>query len=301
MNELLAIKNAVHVFSGVNAFPMVDQAFKLAVTRKRTIGIMSEPFNWFGLKGKLRFVKYFLFNLKYGNRIDFILTTGKRGRWCFERTGFTENKIFEWAYFTETPDVSVYDNKTADFKLLFIGSIDKRKNILSLVDVCRKLNIINQLQIIGTGNLEKELLQKIGDTECQYLGKVPNQAIHKIIAHSDVLALPSIFDGWGAVVNEALMCGIPVIASDNCGSSALLQGIRGRVFSVKKNNLEDVLKDFITVLPYNAEQRKEIRNWAFRNISGEAAARYFTDIIKHVRKETVQRPVAPWLVNTEIH
>ena len=35
------------------------------------------------------------------------------------------------------------------------------------------------------------------------------------------MILPSDFDGWGAVVNEALLCGVPVIASDACGASCV--------------------------------------------------------------------------------
>jgi glycosyltransferase involved in cell wall biosynthesis len=139
------------------------------------------------------------------------------------------------------------------------------------------------------------LQQAIRNTKCNYWGKVPNQEVHKIIADSDVLILPSIYDGWGAVVNEALMCGTPVIASNNCGSSILLQSIRGRVFSIEKDNLDEVLQGFLSVLPYDINKRKEIKNWALQNISGEAAAKYFDEIIADVVGNTFQRPVVPWL------
>jgi glycosyltransferase involved in cell wall biosynthesis len=295
---LLDMENAIHVFWGVQSFKMSDKAFKFAVKEKLFIGIFSEPYNWLGIKGKLRFVKYSLFRIRYGKYIRFILTTGRRGRWCFESAGFRKDIIYDWGYFTETPDMQIQENQTNDIKLLFIGRIDKRKNILSLVSTCKELNIIDKLQIIGIGHLEKALLNRIDNTKCEYLGKIPNKEIHKIIVNADVLILPSIYDGWGAVVNEALMCGVPVIASNRCGASILINDIRGQVFSIEKNNLKEILQDFIVRLPYDINKRKDIRTWALQNISGETAARYFIDIIKHISQESIQRPIAPWLKNT---
>jgi glycosyltransferase involved in cell wall biosynthesis len=287
--------NAIHIVSGVQAFKLPSRAFKIAVRKNLTTGIFSEPFNWMGVKGKLRFFKYWLFRMRYSKHICFILTTGRRGRRCFESVGFSKSIIYDWAYFTETHTIAIHENQTENPKLLFIGSIDTRKNVLRLVSVCKKLGFIDNLTIIGTGPLENQLQQAIQNTECNYLGKVPNQEIHKIIAASNVLILPSIYDGWGAVVNEALMCGTPVIASDNCGASILLRGIRGRMFSIEKDNLEEVLRDFLTVLPYDIGRREEIKSWAMQNISGETAAKYFDAIIQHVLKKSPQRPIVPWL------
>ncbi|MDR2407242.1 MAG: glycosyltransferase [Bacteroidales bacterium] len=296
MNELFQIKDAVHIVAGVWAYKIPSRAFKIAVKRRLNVGIYSEPFNWMGIKGKLRLIKYWLFRALYSKHIRFILTTGNRGRWCFESVGFDKSIIYDWAYFTETPELKQQVHTATRLpKLLFIGSIDARKNILSLIEICKKLGIIDQLHIVGVGTLEPELRHAIENTNCQYLGKVLNCEVHSIIAASDVLILPSIYDGWGAVVNEALMCGTPVIASDNCGSSVLLQNIRGRVFSIKNDNLEDVLRDFLTALPYDISKREEIKSWAIQNISGETAAKYFNEIMENVMGKTSQKPVAPWL------
>lgn len=291
--------DAIHIVSGAHVYKIPHKAFKLAIKTNAIVGIFSEPFQYMGVKGKLRFLKYWLFRIRYSKHVSFILTTGERGRWCFESVGFSRSIIYDWAYFTETHTIAIRENQTKDIKLLFIGSIDTRKNILRLISVCKKLECIDNLNIIGTGPLENQLQQAIRNTNCNYLDKVPNKEIHKIIGDSDVLILPSIYDGWGVVVSEALMCGTPVIASSNCGSSVLLQGIRGRVFSIEEDNLEEVLQDFLTVLPYDAGKREEIKHWALQNISGETAARYFDEIISDVMGNTTQRPVAPWLIEKE--
>ena len=291
----LSETEAVHIVSGVWSFKLSKQVLRHLVKKQKTIGIFSEPFNWMGIKGEMRIVKYWLFRLSCGSSIRFILVTGERGRWCYEKIRFPKSKIFDWAYFTETPAITIKQDMLSTPKILFIGSIDKRKNILTLVDICMKTGVIDNLTIIGVGPLEATLRKKIKGTQCKYLGRIPNKEVHQIIADSDVLILPSLYDGWGAVVNEALMCGIPVIASNNCGSSILVQGERGRVFSIKNNDLKKVISDFVRELPYSVDKRENIRNWALQNISGETAVKYFNEIMEHVFFITAQRPMAPWL------
>jgi glycosyltransferase involved in cell wall biosynthesis len=301
LNQFLAQKDAIQVFSGINSFELPAKAFKIAIKNKLNIGIISEPFNWVGWKGKLRFIKYYIFRLKYNKRIDFILAIGNRGRWCYERTGFSKQNIFDWAYFTEKPKSNQRENISDDIpSFLFIGSIESRKNILTLVCTC--LGITDQsfyLNIIGTGPLENELKKKINQSnKIHYLEAEPNTQITHFIENAKVLVLPSIFDGWGAVVNEALMCGTPVISSDNCGASVLLDNKeRGYVFSVKKNNLKEILINFLYQLPYSLEKKQNIKNWALQNISGEVAAKYFSQICEYIYMGPKHRPIAPWLKN----
>lgn len=46
--------------------------------------------------------------------------------------------------------------------------------------------------------------------------------VPEFMQHNDVLILPSLHDGWGAVVNEAMTLGLYVIVSDRCGAKALI-------------------------------------------------------------------------------
>ncbi|MFX9050260.1 glycosyltransferase, partial [Acinetobacter baumannii] len=54
-----------------------------------------------------------------------------------------------------------------------------------------------------------------------------------LLAQSDVVVVPSRHDGWGAVVNEAIGYGIPVVCTDRCGSLDMVTRPRlGTVCSV---------------------------------------------------------------------
>ena len=61
-----------------------------------------------------------------------------------------------------------------------------------------------------------------------------------------VFILPSISEPWGLVANEAMMCGLPVILSNKCGSSFDLVQDNGYVFDPhNQKSLENNLNRFI--------------------------------------------------------
>lgn len=306
INELLKADNSVHIFSGVSSYPYVHNVFKKAVAQKLRIGIMTEPYDWIGFKGLLRRGKYFLFNLQYSNSIDFILAIGHKGRECLQAASFSSTKIYDWGYFTEsspreTPPDSTFSGKP---RLIYVGRLSKGKGILGLIELCRSLeNSYESITIIGHGSEEFALRNLIaGRTKFHFLGAVSNNAVMEAISSADLMVLPSIAkDGWGAVINESLMLGIPVITSDYCGASVLLDGkIRGEVFSVSNNNLEDVLKRWLQKGKLTLAHRKQIQQWAKEHISGEEAAKYLLKIVDYnYSSGNIDLPVAPWLKNAD--
>lgn len=298
INELLELNNCAHIFTGIDSFPLPSKVFKLAVEKKLKIGVMLEPFIWIGWKGKLRFLKYYMLRLKYQNKIDFILAIGDRGRWCYEKVGFSKNKIFDWAYFTENnlPDDNIDKSFHLLPKILFVGSIDANKNIIQSLKIVRNyLSYIDKFEIVGVGPLERELIL-LTDHKIIYRGKFNNSEISTIMSQADLLILPSIYDGWGAVVNEALMVGTPVLASDNCGASVLVNENRGKLFSITKNNFEEKFLETLNDLKFGKFSRKEIKDWSSKNIGGESAAIYFESIINTVYADK-RRSNTPWLNN----
>ncbi|MFV0470004.1 MAG: glycosyltransferase family 4 protein [Dysgonomonas sp.] len=298
IDTLANIPNAIHIFSGLDN-PNIDKiAKKVKPKDDLKIGVFTESFRYNEVIGIFRYIKYFLLFIKQKKKIDFILTAGSIAYRQFKRIGFEEGKLYNWAYITEYVNNSIECDNSLHSKasLLFVGSIDDRKNIMNLIAVCNKLKRNSfTLKIIGRGPLENDMFEAIkSNSDITYIGVIDNKEISSYMESADLLILPSKYDGWGAVVNEALMCGLPVLASNHCGAKDLLKDGRGRIFSIEENNLEQVLFDFIKELPYTNEKREEIKRWARGNISGEAAAEYLIEIIDYVENGGV-KPEAPWL------
>jgi len=65
-------------------------------------------------------------------------------------------------------------------------------------------------------NIE-EYCRNNGAENVVFIGGVSWRDVPKFLALSDVLVLPSTSEPWGLVVNEAMVCGLPVIVSNRCG------------------------------------------------------------------------------------
>ncbi|MBS9523190.1 glycosyltransferase family 4 protein [Litoribacter ruber] len=292
---------AIHVFGGIDAFPFVFEAFKLAVGLKSRILVYLETVNLEGFKGQLRFIKYTLLFRKYEKHIRGILATGLTAKRSFIKLGFPEAKIYDWGYFTEEPD-NVLDfgqeNKNKP-SYLYVGALIKRKNIVPIIKtVCKFSEKVERFTVLGGGPLENEvkaLLEPVGNFH--FSGSVSNTEVFGLMKTHDYLILPSYFDGWGAVVNEALMSGMKVLVSNRCGASVLVaKNEAGLVFDpFFPESFESVFRKSLQDGPLENESRVAIQNWAVSTISGPVVSMYFEKIIEHIFEGSEDLTEAPWL------
>ncbi len=79
------------------------------------------------------------------------------------------------------------------------------------------------LILLGDGPLRDALqtqIDTLGLTDAvRFWPGQPWFRVPAVLALADVLVLPSLSEPWGLVVNEAMVCGMPVIVSDRCGCS----------------------------------------------------------------------------------
>lgn len=296
--------DAVHIITGIDGFAMPYKAFKIATARKLKVMNMLEPYEWAGVKGFLRWIKYSILQLRYGRNINGILAIGALGEKVYRKAGFKASKIFQWGYFTQaTPHLSSLQGGVGGRLpcMLFVGRLDENKNSRLLIKTMEPmLDSVECLTIVGDGVLREEIKLKVEGLRLKdrvkIMGNVPNTKVHELMQQHDIFVLPSNYDGWGAVINEALQNGMRVIVSENCGGNVLVDGkTRGEVFHFAEGNLSlsAVLERWIAKGPLSAEERKEIINWAEEHISGEKAAEYLEEIINYLYNGAV-RPIAPW-------
>lgn len=300
---------SVHIFSGIRAYPLVRNAFLQSLSTGALVGIISESADLRGFKGMARLGLGKIEAFRFHNKIDFILAMGDSGIQWFKKCGFPEDKIYLFGYFVEKIELhknnfKQYNNCTNHkFRLLFIGQLIKRKGVDILLQALSGLKESDWfLDIIGEGKEGKnnENLSQILNLSKRAIfhGAKNNMETIEFLKTADLLVLPSRFDGWGAVVNEALMCGTPVVCSDACGAADLIKGsFRGEIFKTEStSDLCRILARRILQGKKTPELSSKIKTWS-KKIEGETAANYLLEVIDASLNKK-QKPMPPWINTT---
>jgi glycosyltransferase involved in cell wall biosynthesis len=131
----------------------------------------------------------------------------------------------------------------------FLGRLDPSKGILETIEAVRKKSETEKGKIVfriaGTGKLHKEIEAKVKEYNfIEFLGKVPYSEVDTYVASCDFLICPSRVDNLPTVCLEALMLGIPVIATDRGGLPEIIDdGVEGYLLnSLEFNEFEKVIE-----------------------------------------------------------
>jgi len=150
------------------------------------------------------------------------------------------------------------EQPAAKRNFVFVGRLAPEKNLEMLINAFVNLqNNLSETQswgllFVGDGpsreRLEKLASKSQNPANFFFEGGFPWYRVPEWLAKSDVLVLPSLSEPWGLVVNEAMVCGMPVVVSKNCGCAEDLvkNGKNGFSFDPKhQQELENSLRFFI--------------------------------------------------------
>jgi glycosyltransferase involved in cell wall biosynthesis len=293
----------VQLFSEFVADADIRELLTRSIAMPGLVGIVSEGRDWRGVKGLIRQFHSFVCERRYTKRVNFVLAIGHLAREWFVRCGFTQDKIFEFCYVVEefNKNSLIIDDYYGPIRLVFVGQLIPRKGVDVLFNALLRIQTKAwTLRILGDGpelrSLNNIALRQGWCDKIQFLGYMNNTIVRGELANADILVLPSHWDGWGAVVNEALMCGTRVICSDYCGSADLIKDTTyGRVFtSGSPDSLADALDQEFKKGPVTCKERLEIMRYA-DSIRGESIAKYLYEIIEFVSGGYKGlRPIPPW-------
>jgi glycosyltransferase involved in cell wall biosynthesis len=128
------------------------------------------------------------------------------------------------------------------FSVGTISHLNKRKRIEILIKSFLEASIANsELLIGGTGN-QLQYLKKIanGDARVKFLGFVPDDELSDFYNSLDVFVFPSIMEGYGLPIVEAMACNKPVITLND---GEIPKDVKDKTFISSKENLAKDLKN----------------------------------------------------------
>jgi glycosyltransferase involved in cell wall biosynthesis len=112
---------------------------------------------------------------------------------------------------------------SSDAVILFCAKLQPWKRPLDLFRAFAKANLSNGVLVFaGEGPLRAELESEAAAlgvaARVRFLGFVNQTQLPAVYTSADLLVLPSVYDAFGVVVNEAMLCGCPVVVSDRVGA-----------------------------------------------------------------------------------
>lgn len=223
---------------------------------------------------------------------DYLLSLGvKPSKIAVRNAAVIDEDLIRENYDRARSEMPSHKSTEADTrKFIYVGRLAPEKNLEMLIRAYGAVHKTAKdeswkLLIVGDGPLRENLETQVADSgqtdNIIFAGGFPWHQVPGWLAKSDVLILPSKSEPWGLVVNEAMVCGMPVIVSENCGCAEDLvkNDVNGFTFDPEEQlQLESALRFFINnpehILSMGKESLKLIAPFSSKTVAYEMANCY---------------------------
>jgi glycosyltransferase involved in cell wall biosynthesis len=169
---------------------------------------------------------------------------------------------------------------------LFCGKLQRWKGPDNLLEAFARANVPNSyLAFAGDGpersNLERRAAEMGLADRVRFLGFLNQSQLPSAYCAADLFVLPSLFEPFGLVVNEAMLCGLPVVVSDRVGArfDLVRPDENGYIFPAGDvDALGAILRE---ILP-NAEKRGRLGEAARRRMETWSPREYVEHVVRAI-------------------
>jgi glycosyltransferase involved in cell wall biosynthesis len=163
-------------------------------------------------------------------------------------------------------------------RVLFVGSLGQRKGLSYLFAACRQAGSAVTLTVIGRKPLARcrALDRELG--AARWIASCTHQRILGEMAAHDVLVFPSLFEGFGLVLLEAMAMGLPVITTTHtAGPDLIHDGVEGFIVPIRDSEaiatrLELLHRDPARLAAMAQQARQRARAFSWNNYETTMAA-----------------------------
>jgi glycosyltransferase involved in cell wall biosynthesis len=147
-------------------------------------------------------------------------------------------------------------NLTGKKILLFVGRFIQEKALPNFIDAIHSLLLEREdliLVLVGDGDekhkVQAQIVEKHLEQKVFLPGRFEGEELYAWYLCASGFVLPSTIEPFGAVVNEALIFGLPVLCSKYAGASYLVSSDKGMLFDpLSENDTINKLNSFITTI-----------------------------------------------------
>jgi len=137
-------------------------------------------------------------------------------------------------FYPRPPTSDTADVDNVGFRALYVGRVGPRKGVHYLLQAWKELRLpSSELLLLGVNEFRNDWLSKYRDV-FRHVPTVPHSSLNAYFSSANIVVFPSLAEGFGLVVVEAMACGIPVIATQNtCGADVITDGVDGFVVPIR--------------------------------------------------------------------
>lgn len=228
--------------------------------------------------------KYSAYEIK---EADAFLVASDYTRRSLVDSGIDNHRIFTCRYGID--DFSCNDitntntsSNRAILKVMYAGNINRQKGAYQLIRVANNLPA-EKYAFTFYGNFRHDDPVYVNNRwKYRFMGHIPREEMKKAYSESDLFIFPTLADGFGFVVAEALSYGVPVIASSNAGSSDLIKnGVNGFIYEAGN---DAALKKLLEMFESDRELLKKMKISCRESIKNITWKQYFKDIDKALKE-----------------
>jgi glycosyltransferase involved in cell wall biosynthesis len=169
--------------------------------------------------------------------VDYLLVPSKFVERTFLESGYPKQKIILLPYGVDNQEFDTDAKKTRQIKsvvkILCVGQIILRKGQYYLLEAVKSLNARSlkiKFELTLVGSFDRQYMDQLKklSVDFHHIPHIHNNDMQKFMAGFDIFVIPSLEDGFGVVVSEALAAGLPVVATTNVGAADIIKdGVNG--------------------------------------------------------------------------
>ncbi len=186
---------------------------------------------------------------------------------------FSRKRIIEWSGVPKEKVINVGNGVDEAFQakgvihkpgylyFLYVGNRKPHKNITRLLKAFAISGLGSEMKLVLSGEPDKEIMQIIINYELQELvvfaGFLNDTALAELYRGALALLLPSLYEGFGLPIAEAMACGTPVLTS-NVAAMPEVSGNAGLL--VNPHSVDEISEGMSVVVENGALRKKMIVN-----------------------------------------
>ncbi|WP_028521860.1 glycosyltransferase family 4 protein [Runella limosa] len=226
--------------------------------------------------------------LKEYEEADYISIPSTFVKKTFLQFGIPEKKLILNPY-GAGEHFQYFPRQNQKLRILYFGALSVRKGVIYLFQALKNLKIPkSEYEVWFIGGIDEEiksLYNKYVENNWKHYGHLNHYELNNYLNQCDLGVFPTIEDGFGMVINQMLICGIPVITTPNSGGPDVIkEGKSGFIVPIRDHIS---IQEKILHMYQNRDKLRQMQDYAARSASNNLSWSDYGNRYSHFIKQII--------------